>query len=105
MPVEIFSWPKWWYSEGLWWLILQSKNYILHQAKNLRLAIWVRYLFVPMFGMSDPISRLISFFIRLLAIIGKLLLLGLMSLIVVGLLSLYVCLPPLIIYLFIQQLL
>lgn len=105
MPIEILIWPKWWYGEGFRWFIKQGKNYFFQQVKVLRLTLWVRYLFVPMFGMSDPISRLISFFIRLLAIATKLILLCLFLLFGLLLLMLYLSMPPLLLYLFSQQLL
>ncbi|MBI2099053.1 hypothetical protein HYT45_01400 [Candidatus Uhrbacteria bacterium] len=68
---DILYFPFWWYSKGL---VRFSKNFIRrlrNRAANLGVRIWVKNLFVPMFGVRDISGRLISFFMRLIQILAR----------------------------------
>lgn len=66
---DILYWPIWWYSIGLAKAFGNMKDTIAQGNRELALGIWVKNLFVPMFGQTDWQGRLISFFMRLVQII------------------------------------
>lgn len=69
---EIFWFPWWWYSQGwfiwtgYWWAWLNKVS------RGLALAVWLKNIFVPMYGQRDVASFLISFVMRLIQIIFRL---------------------------------
>ncbi len=71
LALDILSFPLWWYTHGLlrmarWW-----RESVRGYARLLALEIWIKNLFVPMFGQYDWQSRLISIFMRLVQIVGR----------------------------------
>ena len=69
---EIFWFPWWWYSQGwfiwigYWWAWLNKIS------RGLALAVWLKNIFVPMYGQRDIVSFLISFMMRIIQIIFRL---------------------------------
>jgi len=69
--VDLFRTPLWWYQDGLqkmfhWWAYMMRRG-------NARLGVklWIRNIFAPMFGQRDWQGRLVSFFMRVVNIIGR----------------------------------
>jgi len=60
----------------------------------LAIGVWTKNIFVPMFGMHDWQSRIISFFMRVVQIIGRSIALFLLTLIILFALALYVLVLP-----------
>ncbi len=58
-------WLVWWYTDGLYALLLRLRDRLRELVRALNLKILVRYLFVPMYGYYDIWSRIISFWVRL----------------------------------------
>jgi len=67
----IFYFPTWWYSKGLLKVLKGCGTFIKDFEQTLGLMIWVKNLFVPMFGQRDIAGRLISFGLRLFQIFWK----------------------------------
>jgi hypothetical protein len=63
--------PVWWYSKGFIKMIKAIGRLIGDFNLTLGFTIWVKNLFVPMFGQRDIPGRLISFFLRLVNIIFR----------------------------------
>ena len=86
--------PLWWYSEGLLKTLRGVYNFWREQEASLGFSVWLKNIFVPMYGQQDFAGRAISFFIRLVQIIyrGTVLLIF----IILGLLflTIYLFLPP-----------
>lgn len=63
--LDVFYFPIWWYSRGL--LHATGWCFDLLKSGNRTLApvLWLRNLFVPMYGQYDWEGRIISFFMRL----------------------------------------
>jgi len=82
---EILYYPLWWYSVGFLRAIKSLFNVWRNQEKSLGFSVWLRNIFVPMYGQHDFPGRLISFIIRLVQIIfrGALLLVLLMLLLAI----------------------
>jgi hypothetical protein len=96
-------WPIWWYTTGFVWFLKTNSRFIRGQARILHLGVWIRYLFVPMFGAKDRASRIISFFIRIFEIIIRGLVLLIFCLLSFIVIIIYLLIPILIIYLLINQ--
>lgn len=72
---DLLSWPIWWYSVGLKKALARMSDTIAQGNAELGVTIWIKNLFKPMFGQYDWQGRLISFFVRLVQIIGRTILL------------------------------
>lgn len=94
---SVLRWPYWWYTHGL---VLAGKSgirMISGYAEMLSIRVWIKNIFVPMFGMYDWQSRIISVFMRIVQIIGRGIALVIMTIIVLFLLVVYVTLPVIVI--------
>jgi len=69
--LEIAYFPIWWYSVGLVETAKKLWAFLLNQEKALGFRIWCKNILVPMYGQYDWAGRLISFFIRLIQIIFR----------------------------------
>ncbi|MCX6746159.1 MAG: hypothetical protein NTX00_04050 [Candidatus Parcubacteria bacterium] len=94
----VLYFPLWWYSKGLLKVINGCWEFIKDFEQTLGFWIWVKNLFVPMFGERDIAGRLISFGLRLFQIITK----GFALLIIIGLnlifIIIWLVLPIFVIY-------
>ena len=86
--------PLWWYGQGLVKTLKGVFNFWREQEASLGFLVWLKNLFVPMYGQHDFAGRAISFFIRLVQIIFRGL--SLFIFFVLGLLfiTVYLILPP-----------
>lgn len=89
----ILRWPLWWYTKGLQLRIQWAVNSITNYGRMLALGVWIKNIFVPMFGQRDWQSRLISVFMRIVNIVGRSIALFLWTLIVIVLVGVYLVLP------------
>lgn len=90
---DIIYFPFWWYTKGL---VRFFKNYIRRlraHAVNTAVLLWVKNLFVPMFGQRDIAGKLISFFARLTQIIARAIFLAALFLWETALLFLWITIP------------
>ena len=69
---DVLYFPVWWYTKGLvttWqWFV----SMVLKAAKRLSLVIWLKHMFVPMYGQYNFWGRIISFFMRIVVLILRL---------------------------------
>ncbi len=68
---EILYFPIWWYSVGLMRAGGAVFRFWRAQEISLGFSVWVKNIFVPMYGQRDIASRAISFFMRLIQIIVR----------------------------------
>ena len=68
---EILYFPIWWYTVGFGRLVKNSWGFLKNQEINLGFGVWLKNIFVPMYGQRDFASRLISFVMRLIQIIFR----------------------------------
>jgi len=85
--------PIWWYGHGLLFVVKTLFAWATGYAKTMALGVWMKNLFVPMFGMYDWQSRMISFFMRVFQILFRTFMLFVWSLLLLFLFALYVALP------------
>jgi hypothetical protein len=69
--LDIFYFPVWWYSTGAKQAFLGCMSFIGEANANLAPGLWLKNIFVPMFGQTDLQGRLTSFFMRLINVIGR----------------------------------
>ncbi|MFH1413182.1 MAG: hypothetical protein ABIG10_04155 [bacterium] len=68
---DLIYFPVWWYTKGAWKMLAWIKNFLHNMLKSLALLVWVKNLFVPMYGQRDIAGFFISFFMRLFQIIFR----------------------------------
>jgi hypothetical protein len=90
--------PLWWYGRGFIKLLKACANQIKDFNLSLGFSIWVKNLFVPMFGQHDFAGRLISFFLRLVNIIARGVVFIIFLLIVLLVIVVWLVLPLFVIY-------
>ncbi|MFH1233708.1 MAG: hypothetical protein V1649_03625 [Patescibacteria group bacterium] len=95
---DVLYFPVWWYSRGLKNLIIFFGKFLADEQKSLGLLIWIKNIFNPMYGQSDWKGKLLSFFIRLVQIIIK----SIIMLFLLALVGLIICfwllLPLIVVY-------
>lgn len=68
---DVLYFPFWWYGRGLVNLVKGMAHFLGDKQKALALLVWVKNIFRPMFGQYDWQGMLISFFMRLVQIIFR----------------------------------
>lgn len=100
---DLINFPLWWYSTGLkerWHVLLKN---VKEANRRLALLLWLKNIFVPMYGYYDIWSRLISFMMRLILLPFKFLIFCLWSLLYLFIFLFYFFLPPFIIFMLIKS--
>jgi len=95
---DVFYFPLWWYSKGAKNVFLFCLKHIKEFREYLALGIWIRNIFTPMYGQYDWQGRIISFFMRLVQIIFRIIVFLIWSAIIFLLLILWLALPVLVVY-------
>lgn len=67
----IIFFPFWWYSLGFFHFAARVFRFLQEEQRALGLSVWLKNIFVPMYGQNDFSGRLISFFIRLFQVIFR----------------------------------
>lgn len=57
--------PLWWYTRGILRILALMKHQVFSLARTLHLPTLFKYLLKPMYGYTDIISRIISFYVRI----------------------------------------
>lgn len=96
--------PVWWYSRGLWRQLRGAAGSFVGKQRDLAIDVWLKNLLVPMYGQYDMVGRLISFFMRLVQIIGRAIVLLIWAGLLVMWLIAWVLIPVGVVYLFWKQL-
>lgn len=95
---DVIYFPLWWYSRGLFNLLLGVKNFLADKQKALALLVWLKNIFRPMYAQDDLAGTLISFFVRLVQIIFRSALLLFWLVLVVLVVAAWLILPLLVVY-------
>ena len=91
--LDIVMFPVWWYSRGLLLMLRWCVETLKGYAKYFAIGIWIKNIFVPMFGQHDWQSRLISIFMRIVQIVGRSIGLAVMAVGICLALLLYIAAP------------
>lgn len=94
----IVFFPVWWYSHGLARVAGSLSRAFMAEERSLAIGVWLKNLFVPMYNANDIAGRLISFFMRLVQIVGRTVVLGVYLVLLLLMLVLYVTLPVFVVF-------
>ena len=101
--LDVLNFPVWWYSRGLKirWLALVKD--IKEAGRRTALVLWLKNMFVPMYGYYDVWSRIISFMMRLVLLPFKFIIFCLWSVWYLLIFLFYFFLPPFIIFMIVKS--
>ena len=68
---EILYFPVWWYSVGFIRAVKSVFRFWRAREESLGFSVWLKNIFVPMYGQRDIVSRIISFVMRLIQVIFR----------------------------------
>ncbi|OGH68441.1 MAG: hypothetical protein A3I29_02060 [Candidatus Magasanikbacteria bacterium RIFCSPLOWO2_02_FULL_44_11] len=75
--LDILYFPVWWYSRGFIWVTQSALDWCRIGKRRLAPGLWLQNIFVPMYGQYDFTGKVISFFMRLIQIVVRSVILGL----------------------------
>ncbi len=101
---EILYFPLWWYSVGFGRLLKNTWHFWHGQEESLGFWVWLKNIFVPMYGQYDMAGRVISFFVRLVQIIGRGFVLLIWLILLLVLIAIWLIIPPLLLLALVFQL-
>ena len=89
----LLGFPLWWYTKGLARFARFAWQWFQDYRAWLGVSIWVKNLFVPMYGSYDIVGRIVSFFMRLVMIVLRSIGLVITAVFFAVVLLLYILLP------------
>lgn len=95
---DFLIFPFWWYSKGFFSVLHAALASVFLWQKELALDLWVKNIFVPMYGQYDIAGRIISFFMRLAQIVGRTGALAVWAVIAAVGIGVWLALPGVIVY-------
>lgn len=98
LVLNVVTFPLWWYTTGTKKVTQQILHHSRALAQSLRIRVLLRFLFQPMFGMTDIWSRIISFGVRIVHFIVLSLATFVYTLLLFVGLIVWLLLPPFILY-------
>jgi hypothetical protein len=101
--IDIVFFPFWWYSFGLIKMVKRLAVFVADKEKSLAFFVWMRNIFVPMYGQRDWQGAIISFFVRLVQIIFRAIFLVIWITVALAAFWLWVIAPAAIVYMIIIQ--
>lgn len=69
--LDVVYFPLWWYSIGLLRVLKDLGIFLGERWTVIGAGVWLKNIFVPMYGQTDMVSRAISFVIRFIQIIVR----------------------------------
>ncbi len=100
---DLIYFPIWWYTVGLKERFFVFLKQMRGVERRLALRIWLKNIFVPMYGFYDILSRFISFFIRIIMLVYKTAAFFLWLAFYFTLFLIYILLPIFVIYMLVQS--
>ena len=95
---DIIYFPIWWYSRGLKQLLIKLKDFLINKEKSFALFVWIKNIFRPMYSQYNWQGMLISFFVRLVQIIFRGIIMIFWLIFSLAILLFWLFLPILVIY-------
>lgn len=96
--IDLIYFPLWWYTGGSRGALIFCFHLI--QDANLTLApgLWLRNIFVPMFGQTDWQGRLLSVFMRIMNVIVRAIAMGVWMAVVAVIFVVWLAFPVFVVY-------
>jgi hypothetical protein len=95
---RILTLPIWWYTKGLIFWVQLVRQQFLAALQFLALDVWLKNWFVPMFGQHDWTGRIISFFMRTIQIIFRVIAAGVLACIAALAILFWLAIVPFLLY-------
>lgn len=102
--LDIVYFPVWWYTRGIMRALNTIKIMIREGNDQFVPFLWMKNIFVPMFGQYDWQGRIMSFFMRVINTIFRLIALFIWSIVIIIFALLWICLPLIIVFFLINTL-
>lgn len=102
--LDFVLWPVWWYSTGLVEAFYRMIDTMKQANDEVALTIWIKNIFVPMYGDYTWQGRLISFMMRIVQIIGRIVIFLVWCIFAITVFTLWIIVPFFIIYQFLFNL-
>lgn len=74
--LNLLTFPVWWYTVGLTQLYVWCQRNFRFGVKKSGFALFVRYMYAPLYGDYTRSGRIISFLLRIAILAGKIIALG-----------------------------
>ena len=100
---DLVYFPIWWYTVGLKERFFVFLKQVKNVERRLALKIWLKNIFVPMYGFYDIWSRFISFVIRIIMLVYKTVAFFLWLAFYFLLLLIFIILPIFVVYMFLRS--
>ena len=100
----ILNAPVFWYTRGAYDAGRYCWFMIVRRWKTLALGVWIANIFVPMYGQHDIAGWLISFFMRLIQIVARGMVMILWTALVIIIFIAYLAVPVLVVVELLRQL-
>lgn len=100
---ELMLMPIWWYTSGLVLVLSMTKNAVFNMVDLFGLRIWIKNLFVPMYGETTISGKIISFFVRLFMILVQSMGVVLLSLLIIVAFFIYLIFLPIVVFLLLNN--
>ena len=68
---HLIYFPIWWYTGGIKYAFIFCLGLVRTANFNLAPGLWLRNIFIPMFGQTDFQGRLMSFFMRFVNVVFR----------------------------------
>jgi hypothetical protein len=98
--LDILYFPVWWYTGGIGHHFYVCRGLFRDGNRALAPGLWLRNIFVPMFGQQDWQGRIVGFFMRFINVVGRSIMLLVWFVVVVGVFFLWIFFPVFVGYLF-----
>ena len=95
---DIIYFPIWWYTDGARKVLVSCVNMIKDVNAMLAPGLWLKNMFVPMFGQYDLQGRLVSILMRFFNVIFRTIGLLIWVILVVALFFVWILLPMAVLY-------
>ncbi len=95
--------PIWWYTKGAKRAILFSAHMVAEGNAQFAPGLWLVNIFVPMFGQYDWQGRLVSFFVRLMNVIFRSILLLIWIVFSLLMFCVWLIVPAFVVYMLIRS--
>ncbi|MBI5221917.1 MAG: hypothetical protein HY980_00235 [Candidatus Magasanikbacteria bacterium] len=96
--LDLIYFPLWWYTGGAKKALIFCYHLIQDANQTLAPGLWLRNIFVPMFGQTDWQGRLLSVFMRIMNVIVRAIAMGVWLAVVAVIFSLWLAFPIFVVY-------
>ncbi len=95
---DVVYFPIWWYSVGLKHIVLNRVKSLHAMSDQLALRLLILNIFKPMFAQTDSAGRVISFFMRIVLLVGRAIFFAIYAILQLVIILVWIGIPLLIFY-------